>query len=111
MYSLAPAAEKGTTDGPTSIGCSDNGTIPYFEERVGPWVGYFRVDCVVVADINDDGLDDLVLCVSKNDAKIYVQKRNGEFKQLALPSVDSVRGWNNVRVRGAVPILWWWVRA
>jgi hypothetical protein len=37
-----------------------NGT--YFEEVEGPWKQNFDVTAVVTADLNQDGLDDLILC-------------------------------------------------
>jgi hypothetical protein len=45
------------------IGDDVNGT--YFEEVEGPWKQNFDATAVVAADLNQDGLDDLViLCAS-----------------------------------------------
>lgn len=49
-----------------------------------------------MADINRDGLDDLIVCNKGAKSRIYVQRNGGSFKQMALP-LAGVK-WRNVRV-------------
>lgn len=62
----------------------------FFEEITGPFNEEFDVTCVVVADFDNDGLDDFLLCDKTRRAKIYYQKSNGKWKKTVLP-------WNNAK--------------
>lgn len=73
-----------------------NGT--YFEEVEGPWKQNFDATAVLVADINRDGLDDLIVC---SDAKpfFFVQNSNGTWESVILPNNGKyLWKWRNVRV-------------
>jgi len=71
---------------------------PYFKEVRGPWIETLHATCVVTADVNGDGTDDLILCNNKGEARIFVQSKKGNFRKLNLPDTGNVRGWRNVRV-------------
>jgi len=85
------------------------GKAPYFKEVRGPWISHFYANCAVVADVNRDGLDDLILCDKKGPAKIFIQNSKGFFRKLNLPvNNPNVMEWRNVRVgpvlhRGRLP--------
>ena len=71
---------------------------PYFEEVVGPWKQNFEATAVVVADLNQDGLDDIIVC-SANKPFFFVQNTNGTWTSVNLPNGNNyVQYWRNVRV-------------
>ena len=51
-------------------------SFPYFEKVDGPWSRYFFTQCAVTADVNRDGIDDLIVCHPKNGAR-YVLHLSG----------------------------------
>lgn len=80
---------------------------PYFEELSGPWVNYgFSPECVVVGDINSDGLDDLIACEGNRrkdgGSRIYIQDKGGDWHIASNSELDlsqsNARNWRNVRV-------------
>ena len=73
-----------------------DGKPPYFQHVPGPWEQTFDTSCVVAADINNDGRDDLIVCERKGYARMFVQSGNGKFTQLKLPAGKA--NWRNVRV-------------
>ena len=70
----------------------------YFSHVRGPWQKWTNASCAISADINRDGLDDLIVCNQKEGAFIFVQRKNGVFGH-SIPTVDkSQRNWRNARV-------------
>jgi len=94
----------------------------------GPWIKRFDVFCAVAADgelqlekyfvasaflsctkkqcsnflcfntVNNDGLDDLILCDKKGHPKMYVQNKAGKFRAIHIPNTSHVKIWRNARV-------------
>jgi len=59
----------------------------------------YQVVCAVVADVDKNGYDDLILCNKDGKPRIFTQKPTGIFEQLDLPSASRYIGtWMNVRV-------------
>jgi len=77
----------------------ESGNSPYFEEVKGPWIRRtFVASAPIVADINNDGFDDLIVCNEKAEALMFVQGTTGEFREVTLPSTDVVSNWRAARV-------------
>jgi len=75
----------------------ESGEMPYFRELRGPWTKQYPAECAVTADINNDGLDDLIVCRKQAGASMYVQNgKTGMFSQVKMPKI--FRKWRNVRV-------------
>jgi len=71
----------------------------FFVEVKGPWVNLqyntqtaFRV---VIADLDDSGTDDILLCDKRGPARIYTQGKNGDWQETVLPKSS---GWRSARV-------------
>jgi hypothetical protein len=69
----------------------------YFQHVPGPWNRYTTATCLHTVDINQDGLDDIVLCQQKRMGRIFVQQSNGAFYQVRY-ATSYAYDWRNVRV-------------
>lgn len=73
----------------------------------------YPADCAVVADVNGDGIDDLIVCNLRDKARMYIQTKGGTFTEINFSELrrfdDTVGSWRNVRVdyitRRATPDL------
>lgn len=78
-----------------------SGLPPYFIEFPGPWTNsLYYATCAVTADINGDGLDDLIVCNKKGKSRMYIQTQGGVFRQMNIPSNEYTNAgsyWRNVR--------------
>ena len=45
----------------------------YFEHVRGPWMRYTKVECLQIVDVNQDGLDDIVMCNMYTRAFMFLQ--------------------------------------
>lgn len=77
-------------------------TVPesssYFEEvRPAPWQRYSRARCVLVVDVNVDGLDDIVMCNEDMRAFLFLQNPDGSWTNANIKGTYS-RDWRNARV-------------
>lgn len=61
-----------------------------------PWAKETSASSLKVADINKDGLDDIIVCNHDVPADIYIQNKRGGFDSLDMSDVKDV--WRNVRV-------------
>lgn len=65
----------------------------YFQEvKLGPWNPYTRATCLVVADLNNDGIDDIIMGNQFQRARILIQNADNT--------------WNFVSVRGSRSMAW-----
>lgn len=70
----------------------------YFEEVEGPWILNFEAVALLVADLNGDGIDDLIVC-SDQKAFFFVQNFDGSWVSVTLLDNNShVKNWRNARV-------------
>jgi len=72
----------------------------YFEEVTGPFKANFDVtNRPIVADINNDGTDDVILYSSTSPARMFVQSpSNGAWSQVSLPDFKGAQYWVSGRV-------------
>ena len=68
-----------------------------FRHVPGPWIKHTDASCLEIADVNNDGLDDIIIC-NKRVQFIFVQRRNGKWRRLRMPRIFTTKHWNNVRV-------------
>jgi hypothetical protein len=76
---------------------------PYFEEVEGdgPWIQNTRAHCLIKADINQDGFDDIIMCKSRYEKpSIFIQNEDGTWDDVELPDGNEkyLTQWRNVRV-------------
>lgn len=71
-----------------------------FQELPHPrvWAKYTDATCLVTADVNGDGLDDLILCSKKVHADIFIQQVDGTFTAVDLTPFPHTMAWRDVRV-------------
>jgi len=69
-----------------------------FEEVFGPWIRYTKAKCLHVVDVNQDGLDDIVMCNEGAKGWLYVQNDNGSFENIPMRGSQQAYFWNNARV-------------
>jgi FG-GAP-like repeat len=68
----------------------------YFEDVPGPWeLMQTDATCLIVADLNGDGIDDIIICNSRATPLIYLQSYDGTF--LELPYFG-IKKWRQARV-------------
>lgn len=81
---------------------NDNPNGPYFEEVEGPWTQSFgaQAQCVIAADINQDDLEDLVICNGPfQKPSFFIQNLNGTWESVNVPDNEKyLTKWRNVRV-------------
>ena len=73
----------------------------YFEEVDGPWIQHTVSGCLHVADVNGDGLDDIIVCNTRQDASmVFIMQSDSNWTQLDLgtSSHQHLRNWLSVRV-------------
>lgn len=80
-----------------------NASASYFEEVQeddGPWLVPSRANSIQVADLNNDGLDDMIICNSGgNLAMMFVQNPDETFREVPITEgMHRARNWRNVRV-------------
>jgi len=63
-----------------------------------PWNKQYHAICAVPADVNGDGIQDLIVCDKTGTGHIYIQQLNGQFHELQLPNSPNLKPWRNVRV-------------
>jgi len=74
---------------------------PYFHEvdPGGPWVLEYKVSFVRAADINDDGITDLIVGDESGATRFFLQSRDGGWRALNLADMRQARAdWANARV-------------
>ena len=69
----------------------------FFEVVHGPWQRYTRASCLIVADINGDGLDDILICGERSKTLLFMQHSNSTWTKIPTPSAK-VAHWRNARV-------------
>lgn len=69
----------------------------YFREVKGPWIRHVPTECAVSADIDGDGIDDLILCTKKS-ATLYRQDRSGRWTVVKGVTGPHVSKWGGVQV-------------
>jgi hypothetical protein len=77
-----------------------NASASYFEEVQednGPWLVPSKAHSVKIADINNDGLDDMIICNCEASAMIFVQNEDETFTNVPLTG-SRTRNWRNMRV-------------
>lgn len=82
---------------PSSNSTTNNSTV-YFEEVVPkPWARYTEASCVEVVDINQDGLDDIVVCNRKGRAMAFIQQADASWDRVIFQG-GFAYDWRNVRI-------------
>ncbi|HEY7775918.1 MAG TPA: VCBS repeat-containing protein, partial [Kineobactrum sp.] len=79
----------------------DDVTRPYFHEvdPNGPWVLEFRVSFVTAADINHDGITDLIVGDMDGPTRFFLQSEDMRWQSIDLGDIDGLHSkWANVRV-------------
>ena len=77
---------------------SDGGTFQFQElPRPRVWAKHTTATCLVTADVNRDGLDDLILCSKKVYADIFLQQADGGFVAVDLTHEPRTMDWRDVR--------------
>jgi len=88
--------DDGKTDAHRMFINLKHGQPPYFRELLGPWIRHYDAVCAVAADVNSDGLGDLIVCEGEGRPHMYIQEKNGNFHEVQLPA--AVGNWRNVRI-------------
>jgi hypothetical protein len=68
-----------------------------FRHVPGPWIKHTDASCLEIADVNNDGLDDIIIC-NKHVQFIFIQRRIGKWRRLRMPRILTTKHWNNVRI-------------
>lgn len=68
-----------------------------FHHVVCPWVRHTPAQCLKIFDLNQDGLDDILICNSSTLALIFLQDSNRGWDRLNFPSGWD-RDWSNARI-------------
>jgi hypothetical protein len=90
-------------DGETNLHhmfCVTNTSASYFEEvqeNDGPWLARLRPNSMKIADINNDGLDDMIMCNLGASAMIFVQNKDETFSSIPLTGTGA-KNWRNAWV-------------
>uniref|UniRef100_A0A7S3L124 FG-GAP repeat protein n=1 Tax=Amphora coffeiformis TaxID=265554 RepID=A0A7S3L124_9STRA len=69
----------------------------FFQPHSGPWTRYTKALCAHKIDVNNDGLDDIILCQDKKVGRIYVQHPNSTFSMIRWGG-KSTKDWREARV-------------
>jgi len=69
----------------------------FFEEVRGPWTRHTKATCMQIVDINQDGLDDVVMCNKNKLAFILFQHPDSTFSRLKIGG-RRAKDWRNARV-------------
>jgi hypothetical protein len=56
----------------------------YFIPVPGPWNRHSIANCLHRVDVNQDGLDDVLLCQNQKVGRIFLQHHNGTFTQIKV---------------------------
>lgn len=78
----------------------DPDILPWFEQVLGPWRIHTEVSCLVVTDLDGNGIDDMIMCSEDVRARLFRQRPNGEWEDVDLGSPryeEYVLGWRNAR--------------
>lgn len=70
----------------------------YFEHHRGKWQAETNATCAIAADLNRDGLDDLIVCNTKRANFMYIQGSDGHLRPTLRAVHRSQRNWRQVRV-------------
>ena len=70
-----------------------------FRHVYGPWVRYTNAQCLEIVDINQDGLDDIIICNKDRYAFIFLQDAAGGWSRLEINKFGwYATDWSNARV-------------
>lgn len=70
----------------------------YFrEEPVHIWKRNTKASCLLKADLNNDGLDDILICNEGVRSAIFIQHANHSWSSLPTPGPNT-KNWSNARV-------------
>ena len=70
----------------------------YFEEVDGPWITYTSPACAEVVDLNQDGIDDLILCHrGTTPSQGMLQDSNGNWTDIGWDG-SLFKGWNRAKL-------------
>eukprot|EP00978_Attheya_sp_CCMP212_P029299 scaffold103624_cov56-Attheya_sp.AAC.2 len=74
----------------------------FFTEVTGPWELYFEASCVVVADFDDNGTDDILFCNQRGGAMMFTQDTDGSWTNAVLATSNrakrNTKHWRKTRV-------------
>lgn len=54
----------------------------FFSPIPGPWTRYSQVTCLHSVDLNQDGLDDVLMCQDNKVGRVFLQNKDGTFSQV-----------------------------
>ena len=70
-----------------------------FDEVEGPWIEHTTYDCVIAADVNNDGIEDIVVCDRDRQGKIFIQNEDLSWTGINLrPIGNDEKYWADARV-------------
>lgn len=70
----------------------------FFNRLKGPWRTHSYATCAVTADVNRDGIDDLIVCNFREYAYVYLQSKDGGFRRYPWLASKNQKHWRNIRV-------------
>jgi len=70
----------------------------FFNEVDGPWIRHTRAECLRVVDVNQDGIDDLLMCDDRPSNPIYLQNSDTTWSEIKLRGSRRSRGWLDARI-------------
>ena len=74
----------------------------YFEHIRGPWERETNSSCAITVDLNNDGLDDLIVCNrgggNNAQARFFQQRKNGRFLRNIWNNNFVLKDWRNAAV-------------
>lgn len=70
----------------------------YFEEVEGPYNTHSDATCAEKVDVNNDGLDDVIVCNHKQQAMLFVQNQNGTFREVLWNENLRQKNWRKARI-------------
>ena len=74
-----------------------NGTFRFREVLPRPWSHYTQVSCLQIVDVNQDGLDDIVLCNRQSNGIMFVQKPDASWETVRFHGSFAAK-WRSARV-------------
>jgi len=69
----------------------------FFNHVFGPWVRYTIASCLHAVDVNQDGLDDILICNKNKPAFIFLQQPDNSWSRLQMVG-QRAKDWRNARV-------------
>ena len=69
----------------------------YFHHVPGPWMQLTKVECLQIVDINQDGLDDILMCNKYSRAFLFLQNPDSSWTEVELWE-EQAKDWRSARI-------------